>query len=221
MSLRIVLACTAGLALSMPALAQAQSNREGTWETSLGVAIQNSADADYKGGTKVDFESDEGFVLEFDYNYTNNLAFGAILDIGQRNYKAQVASADFPGTFFGIKGDLDYTNLIADATWNFLDGPFTPYVTAGVGWSWWDTNIATEPPQTGCWWDPWFGYICTTWQETKTVDGFMYMAGVGARFDVNDRFAVHASYRMNWMDQDKASGTPSMDEFDLMIGWKF
>ena len=43
MSLRTVLACTAGLALSMPALAQAQSNREGTWETSLGVAIQNSA----------------------------------------------------------------------------------------------------------------------------------------------------------------------------------
>ena len=121
----------------------------------------------------------------------------------------------------GIKGDLDYTNLMADVTWNFFDGPFTPYVTAGAGWSWWDTNIATEPPETGCWWDPWFGYICTTWQDTKTVDGFMYMAGVGARFDVNDRFAVNASYRMNWMDQDKASGTPSMDEFDLMVGWKF
>jgi opacity protein-like surface antigen len=221
MSFRNVIVCTAGIVLSMPAIVHAAGGREGTWETSLGVAIQNSADSDFKGGTKVEMDSDEGFVLQFDYNYTGNLAFGVILDLGQRDYKADVASADIPGLVYKIKGDMDYTNLIGTATWNFLDGPFTPFVTAGLGWSWWDTNVATEPPQTGCWWDPWWGYVCSTWQDTKTVDGLMYMAGVGARFDINDRFAIHASYRANWIELDKAKGSPYVDEFNIMFGWKF
>ena len=81
MRMKTVLACVAGFALAVPPLAQAQG-REGTWETSLGVAFQNSANADFKGGTKADFPSDQGFLLAFDYNWTDNLAFGATFGIG-------------------------------------------------------------------------------------------------------------------------------------------
>ena len=219
MRMKTVLACVAGFALAVPAMAQAQG-RQGTWETSLGVAFQNSANADFKGGTKVDFPSDQGFLLAFDYNWTDNLAIGATFGIGSRDYTAKVAGQN-AGQFYDIKGSLDYTSLFVDATWNFMDGPFTPFVTGGLGWTWWDTNIATSPPQTGCWWDPWFGYICTTWQDSKTIDGFSYSLGIGARYDFSDHFAVKGSYVMDWVDFSTASGTPSFDGFDLSVTWKF
>ena len=64
-------------------------------------------------------------------------------------------------------------------------------MTAGIGWSWVDTNIATEPPEVGCWWDPWYGYICTSWVNTRTLDGLTYQLGVGARYDFGNNVAVH------------------------------
>jgi opacity protein-like surface antigen len=113
------------------------------------------------------------------------------------------------------------TTLTADVTYNFLPGRFSPFVTGGIGWSWVDTNIATEPPQTGCWWDPWWGYVCTSFQDTKTIDGFSYQVGVGARYDFSDALAVKGSYKMTWIDFDKADGTPDFDGFTLSVAWKF
>lgn len=214
-----VLICLAALAGVQPAAAQS-ADREGSWETSIGVNFQNSAEADFKGGTTAEFDSDTSFRFGLSYHYTDNLEFGAALGIGTTDYKADIAS-DVPGVFYGVKGDLEFTTLMVNATWNFMSGPFSPFVTGGIGWSWVDTNIATEPPQTGCWWDPWWGYVCTSWQDTRTIDGFAYQLGVGARYDITDTVAVHGSYRIDWIDFDNADGTPEFDGFELSVGWKF
>ena len=44
---------------------------------------------------------------------------------------------------------------------------------------------------------------------------------MGARYDFSDSIAVHATYRMMWVDLDNASGTPDIDGFRLGLGWKF
>ena len=219
MKLRTILACTAGLVMLLPVGAQAAADA-GQWETDLGVAFMNSSDADFEGGTRADFDSDEGFRLGFGYHYTENLQIGATFGIGQRDYEAEIAG-DEPGESFTAKGDLDYMTLLVNGTYNFLSGPFSPFVTAGIGWSWVDTNIATEPPEVGCWWDPWYGYICTSWQNTRTLDGLTYQLGIGARYDFSDQLAVHASYRIDWIDFDQADGTPEFDGFELSVGFKF
>ena len=212
------LVLAAGLALALPATAEPLE--QGDWEGSIGIAFLGSTDADFKGGTTAAFDSDEGFRAAFEYSLTDALQVGGSFGIGQRSYEADIAG-DTPGEFFGVKGDLDYSTLMVTGTYNFLDGPFRPFVTAGLGWSWVDTNIATELPQTGCWWDPWYGYICTSWQNTRTLDGLTYQLGVGARYDFANNIAVHASYRIDWIDFDQADGTPDFDGFDLSIGWKF
>jgi opacity protein-like surface antigen len=216
-----VLAC---MALVAPAAAQA-AGREGSWETTFGVVFQNSSDADFQGGTKAEFDSDTSFVFGLGYHYTDNLEFGGRLGLGTTDYEASIVTdADGDGSQDGsvdVRGDLESTTLLLDATWNFMSGPFSPFVTGAIGWSWVDTNIATGPPQTGCWWDPWWGYVCTSFQDTKTLDGFTYQLGVGARYDVTDTVAVHGSYRINWIDFDKAKGTPDFDGFQLSFGWKF
>lgn len=219
-----LLACVAGLAAMQFPAAQA-AEREGSVETRFGIVFQNSSDADFQGGTTADFDSDTGFKFGFAYHYTENLELGLNLGIGQRDYDARIAVADDEGeptgAFFGVSGDLDYTTLMVDATWNFMSGPFSPFVTGGIGWTWVDTNIATEPPEVGCWWDPWWGYVCTEFTDTKTIDGFSYELAAGARYDVTDTVVVLGSYRINWIDFDKADGTPDFDGFELSFGWKF
>lgn len=214
----------AGMALVAPAAAEA-AERAGTWETTMGIVLQNSSDADFQGGTTAEFDSDTSFVFGLGYHYTDNLEFGGHIGFGTTDYKARIA-ADPNGDgasdgFVDVRGDLEFSTLLFDATWNFMSGTFSPFVTGAIGWSWVDTNIATGPPQTGCWWDPWWGYVCASFQDTKTLDGLTYQVGVGARYDFTDTVAVHGSYRLSWIDFDKAKGTPDFDGFQLSVGWKF
>ena len=211
------MACLAGLLVSQWAVAD---GRAGTWETRLGIAFTNSTNADFEGGTTVDIDSDENLRLGLGYHLTDNIELGGMFNFGQTDYKANIAGDTF-GEFFHVKGDLDFTTLMFDGTWNFMSGPFSPFVVGAIGWSWIDTNIATEPPQTGCWWDPWWGYVCSSFQNTRTIDGFTYQLGVGARYDFNSAFAVHASYRMTWIEFHEADSPPDFDGFEVSVGWKF
>ena len=119
------------------------------------------------------------------------------------------------------EGSLDTMSLMFDAAYTFLTGPLTPYVVGGVGWAWVDTNIASAPPEVGCWWHPWWGYICTSWQDTRTVDGLAYEVGIGMRYNFSNSLAADGAYRMRWMDFENATGTPSFDTLQLNLVWKF
>ena len=75
--------------------------------------------------------------------------------------------------------------------------------------------------RTGCWWHPWWGYVCTSFQDTRTFDGLAYELGLGVRYDFNDVLAADGSYRMKWVDYSNATDTPSFDGFQLNLIWKF
>ncbi|HEU4516341.1 MAG TPA: outer membrane beta-barrel protein [Steroidobacteraceae bacterium] len=214
----------AALLLAPAAFAQS-ADRAGTWETRLDIVYNNSADWDFTGGTTAEIDSDTSFLIGFGYHLNDNLELGGNFTFGQTDYSADIAgdvnNDEVPDTVFGVRGEYESTSLVFDATWNFLPGAFTPFVSANAGWAWVDTNIATGPPQTGCWWDPWWGYVCSTFQDTKSLDGFTYGFDVGARYDFSDSLAAHASYRMMWVDLDNADGTPDIDGFRIGIGWKF
>jgi opacity protein-like surface antigen len=101
--------------------------------------------------------------------------------------------------------------------WNFTDGPFTPYVQAGIGWTNIDSNVADGPPTTGCWWDPWWGYVCRSSYSTYDDTNFSYGAGVGLRYEFGygQRTFVKASYNIQIID-DRAD--PEYDIWRLEIG---
>jgi opacity protein-like surface antigen len=205
--------------------AYADANRAGTWETRLGILFTNSSNWDFEGGTKADIKSDQSFLVGAGYHMSDQLEFGGNFTYGQTDYTADIAG-DLNGdgiqdNTYSVRGEYESSTLLFDATWNFMPGNFTPYVTANAGWAWIDTNIATGPPQTGCWWDPWWGYVCTTFQNTKSLDGFSYGLGIGARYDFNRSYAIKAAYRMQWVDISNAKGTPDIDGFELTFGWKF
>lgn len=196
------------------------AERAGRWEARVGASLGNSVDVDFEGGTAAEIDGGVGFLFGMGYHYNDHLQFGTTFAFDQKDYEAEVVG-DSAGESFTAKGSLDTMSLMIDAAYNFLTGPFTPFVVGSIGWSWVDTNIATEPPSVGCWWHPWYGYICTSWQDTRTVDGLAYELGVGMRYDFSDTLAADGSYKMRWVDFEHATGTPSIDGVQLNLIWKF
>jgi len=217
-------AAGAGLAMSQEGGGEQQRRgstaRDGRWEARIGLTSANSTTVDFAGGTTADIDGGLGFTAGLAYHYNDRLQFGSTFSYDQKDYVGQLAGAD-PGDTFAIEGSLDSMTLMVDGAYNFLTGPLTPFVSAGVGWSWVDTNISSEPPTVGCWWNPWWGYICTSYQNTRTVDGLAYEAGVGVRYDFSYNLVVDGSYKMRWVDFENATGKPSFDSFQLNLGWKF
>ena len=193
--------------------------RAGRWEARVGASMGGSANVESKGGTTADIKSSTAFLLGAGYHLTQKLEVGGQISYDSKDYTADVV--DESGGTTPIKGSLDAMSLMFDATYNILSGPLTPFVTGSLGWNWVDTNVVNAPPDILCWWDPWYGYLCTGSQNTKSLDGFGYQLGVGLRYDINHALAVRGSYNMRWMDLGEAKGTPSFDAFQLLLGWKF
>jgi len=192
----------------------------GKWEAAAGITASGSTDIDFKGGTTAEIKSSFGFMAGGGYNFTDRLRLGGSFRYDSKDYDADVVG-DTAGEVYAIEGSIDTMSVMIDAAYTFMTGPITPYVVGGVGWAWVDTNIASAPPEIGCWWHPWWGYVCTSWQDTRTVDGLAYEVGIGMRYDFSNALAADAAYRMRWMDFENATGSPSTDTLQLSLVWKF
>jgi opacity protein-like surface antigen len=209
----------AGLALALLAgatAADAQS-REGRWEYTLGIPYQLGSETTFDGGSTLKTKSDFGFGMTFGYNPSEQVTWSFGLKWAGIGYDANVVK-DGGGTT-GISGTYDAWGLSGNLLFNLGQGPLTPFVGAGIGYTWIDTNVPNGLPQTGCWWDPWYGYICSTYYPTKSVNSFSYQAMGGLRYAFNPRTFLRLSYASQWIDT--SNGTPRFDVFGLEIGWLF
>lgn len=210
-----------GLALALLAGATAAEaqDREGRWEFTLGGAYQLGADLESEAGGTLETDDDFGLAVMGGYHFTDSFAttFGFMWsDVG---YDGTVIGDD--GGSIGVSGSYEAWAMSGNAIWHLMDGPVTPYLGAGLGWTWIDTNVPTGPPQTGCWWDPWWGYVCYTDYPTKTTDAFSYQATLGLRWEFNPSTFSRLSYTSQWTDVDNASTTPRFDVVMVEIGWLF
>ena len=143
------------------------SERTQSWEFTIPIRYINGTGADFNGGTSIDFDDDVGFGFGFGYNFNElfNLDFEiSWMDAG---YQVEFASADTP-PLASVKatGEMSASNSSFNFTYNILRKTITPYVSASLGWTWVDTNIPSGTPDVGCWWNPWYGQICTAYQDT-------------------------------------------------------
>jgi opacity protein-like surface antigen len=208
--------CLLGVALSTTALAE---NRGPGWEIGVDVKYQDSTDITFEGGSSAALEDDIGFALTFGYRFNSRLELQFALDWETVDYDVTIQSAIAPSLQFRGTGELESFTPRIGASFNFLEGDFTPYVNGTLGWSFVDTNIPDGPVQVGCWWDPWWGQICAPYQSTKSIDDFAYSLGVGARWDFSDCCMVRLGYEKRWFDYSKATSTPDFDE--IRVGFSF
>jgi opacity protein-like surface antigen len=212
----------AGLALVLLAGATTAGaqDREGRWEFTLGTLYQLSADLDFQGGSTLATDNDWGLSIGGGYNFSDNLATSFAFQWTGVGYDADVVQDD--GGITGISGSYDTFAASANLIYNLTDNQLTPYVGAGIGWTWVDTNIPDGLPSTGCWWDPLWGYVCYTSYPTKTTSAFSYQATLGLRYTFpGDTTFLRLGYTSQWMDLGEASGTPRFDVIGLEFGWIF
>lgn len=214
---RIGSIAAASLALSSVAFAQHTSGTG--WEAGVDVVFQSSKTLHFDGGTNADLDSDTGLSLTFGYRISPQLEAQFALDWADVDYKAHLVTG--PASSVSANGSYQAFTPRANIQFNFVDQPLTPYVMAGLGYSFIDTNIPNGRPASGCYWDPWYGYICGTVQPTKSVNGFAFQAGIGARWDVTDVVTLRLAWERHWVDLGSSGGTPFLDQGRLGIAYRF
>lgn len=202
------------------------TSRAGHWDFYAGPTVLMSETVDFKGGSVIEVDDDLGLAFGFGYNFTDQFTLSGEMSWNSVDYEGLLASADDPpGDPRRLSGKIDVGSLATVATWHFSPGRVTPYANASLGWTWIDTNIATGPPQVGCWWDPWFGFICAPRFSTVSEEAWSYGLGVGMRWDFNYR-GGHAGlfrigYERKWVDLDNTIDTPGFDAVRIEFGVRF
>jgi len=194
-------------------------DRDGRWEASLVLAYQNSVTSETQGGSVIDADSVLGWGLTVGWNWTSHLSFGYKLTVNNPDYVATIVPEDttIPPQTLAYK--LSKMTHQLNATYNILNKSFTPYIQGGAGMTTIDSNVPDSPPTTGCWWDPWWGYICNTTWSTYKKSAFSYNVGLGLRWEVNNFLFFKGAYNKEWVSVD--SGTLSFDMFTLEGGLIF
>jgi outer membrane assembly lipoprotein YfiO len=191
-------------------LGKGYRGRKGKYEITLQPRYNASKSIGSGGGSSIDLDPGFGFGLGFGYNFTNNLGLHLDGSWARANYTAKIATTDSGGISTpptSINGTLDTTTIALNMNYYFLNRPFTPFVTGGIGWTWVDSNIPSGPPEGTCWWDPWYGYICTAYRNTYTKNSFSYNLGLGVRWDAYPGVFLQGSVGLQWLDLGKAGTT--------------
>jgi len=204
----------------IPGPADAQSytavrpgGRAGSWEFTLPLLYADSARINGQGGASVDINADFGFGFGFGYNFTDNIQLNGIFTWSSRSYDATTVNTD--GTTRKYSNYMDTSTFSLNGVYYFLSGNINPFISAGVGITYVDTNIQSGTGSTSCWYDPWWGYVCSSYVPTKTENDVSYNAGIGVRYDANRQFGLQLGYYKTWIDMSKASGTPEFDTWRL------
>ena len=137
-------------------------------------------------------------------------------------------SATFHGTVptetggrFNVNQDAFIQTGRLDLDYNILNRRFTPFLSAGIGYQYIETELKNLPPVDACWWDPWWGYVCGSGQPYAWQTDFTWNAGAGLRWNITDNLVVKAMVGGNWLEYSGAHGVTTQIEGIFSIGWTF
>jgi opacity protein-like surface antigen len=195
------------------------SDRGGKWEVFFSGNYVDSTSIDFSGDAKVDINGDLGFLFGFGYNFNEKLALDFEIAWNSVSYTGTRVRDTGATEQFG--GRLDASSTRFNLTYNVMAQRFTPFITANVGWAWIDSNIPSGPTTGACWWDPWYGYVCSGYQPSYTSSDFTYGTSLGLRFDLTNGLFLRGSAGKQWIDISSASSTPDFTNYRLDIGFMF
>ena len=193
--------------------------RAGEWDISFLAIYLDSEDLAGEGGSSLGIRDDWGFGFNIGYNFTNHLALGFEMNFLNPSYDATVIPEDPAETPVTFSHKMDMFNGLLKGTYNLFSGPFTPFVDVSMGFTYVDSRVADGPPSTGCWWHPWYGFICSQFWNTYDDTRFNYGGGLGLRWDINRNMFLRATYSLMRVDVGNTSD-PTFDMGRLEFGWR-
>ncbi len=209
------------LLLALPGFAAAQSaDRTGTWEAGVKLMDMSHEFIEGEGGSSIDVEGELAWGFFGSYNINEHFAVSGEFSWSNPEYLAKFPLDGLGNTVVQVDAELDVFFSEFKAVFNLLDRSFTPYAEVGYGWVVVDSNIQDGAADTGCWWDPWWGYTCASFYDTyeSTLNSLTY--AVGLRWDMSDTSVLKASYGIRELDLDRAADL-EQDVFSVDFAWKF
>ncbi len=198
--------------LLIPEMTQAQyydpqkMPRTGKWSFGLQTRYTTSSDFEGEGGSELSLRDSMGWGFGFDYHLHKNFELGMAFSWRSIGYNARIVDGDDPSSTSDYASTLSISTAALNGAWNILDGPFTPYVNGSIGWTIIDTNIIAGVG-TGCWWDPWYGYVCGSYPTTYGRNTSTASLGLGGRFQVTGSFFLRAGYEYDWIGEGNVDGS--------------
>ena len=188
----------------LPATAQIRGPSN---EWSLNLHVMSSERYAFEGGASARNDGGAGFAGSLVHNLNDYFSLGGEVTLGEFDHRASVMPA--PGNAagsFDTRGRMELVTLRAVATWYLLARPITPFLTAGAGATFLDTNFVGEAPSSGCWIYPWYGQVCGAKPPDTTLARFSYGASLGARWDLAaSQGFLRAQIGGEWIQLSEAS----------------
>lgn len=212
------------LVFTMPAIALAQAEqgaRGGKWEFSIGAVFQQSKSLGSDGGSSLSIDDTNGWGTNIGYNVNAQLNLSVDLDFLKPRYTAVLVDEMDPGNTTTINHKASQFNGRFKGTYYLFTTRFSPFFEAGFGWSEFDSNVATGPPITGCWWHPWWGLICSDFYNTFTETSFSYGVGAGVRHQFSNDVFIKAGINIWDYDSLGMLEDPTMVGGRIEFGWLF
>jgi opacity protein-like surface antigen len=210
-----------GIAIPATVHADTYRSRAERWEFTVQMRYIDDQSFGVDGGTQVDVNSDIGWGFGFGYNFNNHLALGVDIGWNSPSYDATIISADTPALApRQVSAEMSTSSIHLNLLYNFIAGPVTPFVGAGIGSTYIDTNIPSGLASTSCWWDPWYGYVCYGYQPTYSDNRFSYNAVAGVRWDLSRDVFLRAAVGMHWIDMSNG-GAQDFTVGRLEIGFSY
>lgn len=205
--------------ISMNAYAFNDSRVE-KWEFFLAPQYSNSKLLQFENGAEADINERTSLGFGLGYNINHHIELSLLFASSHSNYTGTRILDDGSNTAEKFTATLFTSSLNLGFTFNFLKAPFTPYISANVGSTFIDSGVPTGTITTGCWWDPWWGYICAPRAQTHTSTEVNYGAGVGLRYDLNRKLYIKGGVATNIIDLG-SSNTADFTSYQFIFGFMF
>ena len=200
--------------------ANAQSQRAGQVELTIGAAYSFSDSFEGRGGSSLDLSSRTGIRVGMEYFSTSKLSLGFDATWVRPSYSAELIPEDgSPAVTISHRASIFSGQFTG--TYYFREGPITPFVEAGLGWTYFDSNVSDGPPIVGCWWDPLLGYICSEFYNTYSATNFSYGAGVGLRWNFASDMSINAGYRWLEVEADGLGRKPVLESAMIEFVYRY
>ena len=203
------------LLLSAMSLSAAESNRAEKWEFYIAPQYISGKTLDFSGGSSAELNDMASLMFGFGYNFDQHLNVGAYFNSTSGNYKGTATASDGSTSTFTSTMYSSAINLTVG--YNLLEGNFTPYIMGNFGLTYIDSGVASGL-SSGCYYLPWYGYTCSTYQTSYTTTQFNYGGQVGVRYDFPNALYLKAGVGLNWVDIE---GNPDFTVYNVTIGFKF
>lgn len=196
------------------AVVKVAGERSGHWEASFMLNYVGGEKLDIDDLTDSNIDSNLGWGLGFHYNFDNHWNLGFDMAFNNPDYDVDVIDPE-TDELVNISHSANRFDGQLNVQYNFLEGNITPYVQAGLGWTYMDSNIVKSLSYyCGGFYYPYCGAYANTFDDTS----FSYNIGVGLRWDITESVFVKAAFIQQWIDTD---GTPAPQTGRAEIGFMY